>query len=173
MAEQRHWHAIVTRRGERSVTDGSAPTAHDISWAHIIPKGESNMMASSKPPSVPTVLVVEDDPMLRMLTASELQDAGFDILEAEDADEAIEILETRADIRVVYTDIEMPGSMDGLKLASMVRDRWPPVEIIVTSGKRLPDADQLPQRSRFFPKPTDPSVIAKTIREFCLTTGGT
>ena len=124
-------------------------------------------MASSKPLSPPVVLVVEDDFLLRSTTAGGLQDAGFDVLEAQDADEAIKILETRADIRVIYTDIEMPGSMDGLKLAAVVRDRWPPVEIIVTSGKQMPDSDQMPQRSRFFPKPADFNAIAKTIREFC------
>jgi CheY-like chemotaxis protein len=119
----------------------------------------------------PVVLVVEDDPLLRLTTAEGLQDAGFDVIEAQDADEAIKILETRADIRVIFTDIEMPGSMDGLKLAAMVRDRWPPVEIIVTSGKQMPEAEKLPQRSRFFPKPTDFTTVAKTIREFCTTPG--
>jgi len=122
---------------------------------------------ASKSQSPPVVLVVEDDPLLRMMTAEGLTDSGFTVIEAEDADEAVRLLETRADIRVVYTDVEMPGSMDGLKLAALVRDRWPPVEIIVTSGKHTPEINQLPQRSLFFPKPTDFMVIAKTIREFC------
>jgi CheY-like chemotaxis protein len=82
----------------------------------------------------PVVLVVEDDFLIRMNAAGMIEDAGFDAVEAANADEAIVILEARLDIRVVFTDIQMPGSMDGLKLAAAIRGRWPPIKIVATSG---------------------------------------
>lgn len=81
------------------------------------------------------VLVVEDDPLLRMHAVDIVEDAGFTAIEARDADEAIAILEKRSDITLLFTDIQMPGSMDGLKLAHAVRDRWPPIKIVVVSGQ--------------------------------------
>src|SRR5580704_9352738 len=104
-------------------------------------------------PSKPVVLVVEDEPFILSDAVTMIEDAGFEAIEATSADEAIDILTARSDIRVVFTDIEMPGSMDGLKLARAVREKWPPVELIVTSGKwDLTDAD-LPARGRFIGKP--------------------
>jgi CheY-like chemotaxis protein len=82
----------------------------------------------------PVVLAVEDEPLTLMLAVDMIRDAGFEPLWASNADEAIRILESRDDIRIVFTDINMPGSMDGLKLAQAVRGRWPLVKIIVTSG---------------------------------------
>src|SRR3954468_18520562 len=82
----------------------------------------------------PLVLIVEDEYLVRIHAAEVIRDAGFEVMEASNADEAIVILESRPDIRVVFTDIQMPGSMDGLKLARAVRDRWPPVQIVATSG---------------------------------------
>jgi CheY-like chemotaxis protein len=79
-------------------------------------------------------LVVEDETFVRMDVVEMLRVAGFDVLEAANADEAIGMLERSTDIRLVVTDIDMPGSMNGLKLAAAVRDRWPPVSIIATSG---------------------------------------
>ena len=80
------------------------------------------------------ILVVEDDFLWRMDAVQMIEEAGFDVLEAANADEAIPILETRSDINVIFTDINMPGSMDGLKLAHAVKGRWPPIKIIATSG---------------------------------------
>jgi CheY-like chemotaxis protein len=77
------------------------------------------------------VLVIEDDPAIRLLVSDIVADSGFEALEAADADEAVQILESRGDIRAVFTDINMPGSVDGLKLANAVRDRWPPTHIFV------------------------------------------
>lgn len=99
-----------------------------------------------------TVLVVEDDSLLRFSAADELSEAGFDVIQAGSADEAIEILSVRTDIRVVLTDIEMPGSMDGLWLAAFVRDRWPPIHIIVTSGRNASAPTELPSGAVFFRK---------------------
>lgn len=108
------------------------------------------------------VLVVEDEILIRLSIVDELSDHGFQVFEAGNADEAIGILEQHQEIRLVFTDIDMPGSMDGLKLAAFVRDRWPPIKIIITSGRFLPEAHQLPEEVRFFPKPYDyASVIAE------------
>ena len=96
-----------------------------------------------------TILVVEDDILLSLDTSDALKDAGYDVIAAANADEAIKILETRNDIRTIFTDINMPGSMDGLKLAAGVRDRWPPIHIIVTTGMRAPYRDEMPANSAF------------------------
>ena len=107
------------------------------------------------------VLVVEDEALLLFSIADNLKAAGFDVLEANNADEAIEILVAHPEIHLLFTDVDMPGSMDGLKLSAMVRNRWPPVQIIVTSGKQRPGADQLPENGVFLPKPYTPqSVVA-------------
>ena len=98
-----------------------------------------------------TVLVVEDEPIIRLISLIELEDAGFITIEAKDADEAIAILEKRQDIDFIFTDVNMPGSMDGAKLAAAVRDRWPPVHIIVTSGRVKPA--RMPAEAIFIPKP--------------------
>lgn len=112
-----------------------------------------------------TVLVVEDDVLVRMDIVQSLEDDGFDVLEASNADEAIVLLTAHPEVRLMFTDIDMPGSMDGLKLATAVRDRWPPVNIIVTSGHRAMSTDTLPVVGRFFNKPYDPSKIIQAIRE--------
>ena len=99
------------------------------------------------------VLVVEDEFLSRLHAVNLVEDAGYMAVEAFNAEEAIAILEARKDIRIVFTDVDMPGTMDGLKLAHAIRTRWPPIELIVTSGHfHLTGAD-LPERRRFFPKP--------------------
>ena len=82
----------------------------------------------------PVVLIVEDEFLIRLHAAQIIEEAGFDVIEASNADEAISILEVRSDITVLFTDIQMPGSMDGLKLAAAVKGRWPPIKIVATSG---------------------------------------
>lgn len=114
----------------------------------------------------PVVLVVEDEFLFRMQAAGMVLEAGFEVVEAGNADEAIAILESRRDIHVVFTDIQMPGSMDGLKLARAVRNRWPPVHIVATSGfYSIRDGD-LPEGSVFLQKPYSPHQIAKTLQGF-------
>src|SRR4051794_17043193 len=111
------------------------------------------MMTKARPPSV--VLVVEDELMLRMRAVDIVQDAGFIPVEAVNADEAIQILESRNDIMVLFTDIQMPGSMDGLRLAHLVHTRWPHIKIILVSGQiAVTEADK-PEDSKFFPKPLE------------------
>jgi CheY-like chemotaxis protein len=92
-----------------------------------------------------------------------MEEAGFE--EEASADEAIAILERRLDITVVFTDIQMPGSMDGIKLAAAVRDRWPPIKIVATSGHVKLGAGDLPQGGRFLPKPYSPAEIKKILGE--------
>ena len=87
-------------------------------------------------PTGPLVLVVEDEPLLRLAAVEMVEDAGYVAVEAADAFEAVRILESRDDIRIVFTDIDMPGGMSGVTLAAAIRDRWPPIDIIMTSGRR-------------------------------------
>jgi CheY-like chemotaxis protein len=110
------------------------------------------------------VLVVEDLPVLRLMAAAVAEDAGFEAVEAANADEAVRILESREDIRIVFTDIDMPGSMDGMKLAACIRDRWPPVEIILTSGHFAAKDVVLPARGVFVAKPYDPRAVSEAMR---------
>lgn len=120
-------------------------------------------MGQTNPLKKEVVLVVEDEPLLRMMAMDLVEDAGFDVVEAANADEAVKILEARNDIRIVFTDIDMPGSMDGMKLALAVRDRWPPIDIIIVSGHvRVADRD-LPDRSLFFSKPYDTQKITAAL----------
>jgi len=116
----------------------------------------------------PVVLVVEDEVLLRMDAAEVIQSAGFDVLEARSADEAISILEQRNDIRLIVAAINMPGSMDGVKLAHFVKNRWPPIKIIATSGHAKIDANELPEGSLFVPKPYAGAEVADTIHELIL-----
>lgn len=111
-------------------------------------------------------MVVEDEPLVRLNAVEMVVDAGFDAVEAANADEAIHILESRDDIRIVFTDIHMPGSIDGLKLAHAVRDRWPPIRLIVTSGRMTVRESALPTGGRFFSKPYRSSEIAQALQEF-------
>ncbi len=101
------------------------------------------------------VLVVEDEPLLLLDACDTVRDAGFDPVPASNADIAIGILEARSDICIVFTDVDMPGSMDGIRLAAAVRKRWPPVEFLVVSGHRDVELSELPDHSRFFAKPYD------------------
>ncbi|MDH2326410.1 response regulator [Cereibacter sp. SYSU M97828] len=101
------------------------------------------------------VLIVEDEPLLRLAAIDMVDEAGFSALSAANATEALLILEERQDIRIVLTDVDMPGGVDGVQLAAMVRDRWPPISIIVVSGHRHITADLLPDQAVFFDKPYD------------------
>ena len=117
----------------------------------------------------PVVLIVEDELLLRMDAIDVIAAAGFEVIEAANADQAIEVLEGRPDITVVFTDIQMPGSMDGLKLARAVRGRWPPIKIVATSGHIHVRETDLPEGGRFLPKPYSPDEVTGMLREL---TGG-
>jgi two-component system, response regulator PdtaR len=109
------------------------------------------------------VLIVEDSAIIRMSAVDLVLSAGYEALEAGDADEAIRILEGRDDIDLVFTDVQMPGTMDGIKLSHYIRDRWPPVKLIVASGAAIVEESMLPGGSRFFPKPYDDFSITEAM----------
>src|SRR5579859_6909156 len=106
-------------------------------------------------PELPKVLVVEDEMLLRMRAVDIVEDAGFTPIEAANADEALAILESRSDVDLLFTDIQMPGSIDGLRLAHAVHERWPSIKIILMSGKLTPTDSERPTDSRFFGKPLE------------------
>jgi two-component system, response regulator PdtaR len=104
-------------------------------------------------PRRPVVLLVEDELLVRMATADALEDAGFDVIETANAEAAQGILAHRTDIQVLFTDVKMPGALDGLELADLVRRRWPHILIVVTSGHLNPENGSLPENAVFIPKP--------------------
>ena len=112
------------------------------------------------------ILVVEDEFLINVVTSDDLRSAGYEVMSAYNADEAIKILEHRSDIDTLFTDVDMPGSMNGLRLAAAVHDRWPPVHIIITSGKAAPARSQMPQGSRFIPKPWQVREVVGALRNF-------
>ena len=122
-------------------------------------------MSSVRAGASTNVLVVEDEMVLRMRAVDIVEDAGFTAVEAVNADEALSILESRSDIALLFSDIQMPGSMDGLKLAHAVHDRWPAIKIILVSGQvKLCDADK-PANSRFFGKPLEVKQMIAELQE--------
>lgn len=110
------------------------------------------------------VLVVEDDPLIRLGMVGLVEDWGFEVIEAASADEALTQLNRFHQIGLVITDVDMPGSMDGLKLSHAIRLRWPPIPIIVVSGKAAIGPDRLPERAMFFSKPVRDSVLHAAAR---------
>jgi two-component system, response regulator PdtaR len=111
------------------------------------------------------VLIVEDEPLIRINAVDMIEAAGFDVVQAGNADEAINILEARSDIQLVFTDIQMPGSMDGLKLAAAVRGRWPPIKIVATSGHYAIRDGELPAGSVFLQKPYNSATVGRVLHE--------
>src|ERR1700692_1898375 len=129
----------------------------------LIPKASVMMVLDHSAVSA-VVLIVEDEMLLRMRAVDMVKDAGFTPVEAVDADEAVAILEARSDVALMLTDIQMPGTMDGLKLAHTVHKRWPPIKIILVSGQlKLADID-IPLDSRFFGKPLDAAEMIAELR---------
>ncbi len=122
-------------------------------------------MGREVPGQRPVVLVVEDESLIRMNAMAMVQEAGFHPIAASDADEAIRILESRNDIQAVFTDVHMPGSMDGIRLARVVRNRWPPVALIVTSGQTNVLETDLPTGGRFLRKPYEPVQLETALRQ--------
>jgi CheY-like chemotaxis protein len=113
----------------------------------------------------PIVLVVEDEMLLRMRVVDMVEDAGYISVEAVDADDAFAILQSRSDIALLFTDIQMPGSMNGLQLAHAVHARWPPIKIILASGQLQLSSRDIPQDSRFFGKPLKADEMIAEMRD--------
>jgi two-component system, response regulator PdtaR len=112
-------------------------------------------------PSSKTVLVVEDEPLVRIFACEILTDAGYLVVEASTADEALQLLD--AGIAAVVTDIEMPGSIDGLQLARRIETQWPTIGVVIVSGRRLPNPDELPHRALFLAKPYSTEHLIDTV----------
>ena len=110
------------------------------------------------------VLVVEDEPLLMMMAIDIVEGAGLEAIEATNAQDAIIILEARTDIAVIMTDVEMPGTMNGLRLAASIHHRWPLVGIIVVSGRVSVGVADLPENGIFFQKPYDAEALAHAVR---------
>jgi CheY-like chemotaxis protein len=110
------------------------------------------------------VLLVEDELFVRMATADALMDAGFEVIETVNAQAALEMLARRADIQVLFTDVKMPGAMDGLELAALVRRRWPHILVVITSGHLKPESDELPDDTVFIAKPYGEKAPAAVIQ---------
>ena len=116
-------------------------------------------------PASPAILIAEDEFLSRMDSADMIENAGFEVVQASNADEAIAILQAHPAIHVVFTDIQMPGSMNGLKLARFVRNRWPPIKTVATSGLLRVGAENLPAGSVFLPKPYRGAQVVAPLRE--------
>lgn len=111
-----------------------------------------------------TILVVEDEMLIRVISAEMLEDAGFKVIEADSADEALKILGRTEDVQVLFTDIRMPGSMDGLQLAALVHKHWPNIKLLLTSGHCSLVATEVPEGGRFVPKPYSLAAVVTEIR---------
>lgn len=123
------------------------------------------MVPSASPDHpAPTILVVEDEVFIRMVSADMLTDAGYHVLEAENAAEALAVLESAETVELLFTDVRMPGSMNGLELAATVHVRWPKVHLLVTSGHHMLADDEVPDDGRFLAKPYRLSDVLAEVR---------
>jgi len=113
----------------------------------------------------PLVLVVEDEPFVRMIATEGLEDAGFKVIEAATADDALMILNARDDVGVLFTDVNMPGTVNGVELARMVHERWPQLRIIITSGRDRPRREDIPDDGCFVAKPYRPGEVVHVIEQ--------
>jgi CheY-like chemotaxis protein len=113
------------------------------------------------PTAASVVLVVEDEDLVRRMAVDTLEDEGFTLVEAATADEALALLEVRDDIAILFTDIEMPGSMNGLELASHVAVRWPHIRLVITSGRVRLSNQAVPDHGKFVAKPYYPDQLLK------------
>jgi len=122
-------------------------------------------VGQSKPVGSNTSLIVEDEAIVRFELIDLFEEEGYRVFAAANAEQAISILDDHGEVRVVLTDIDMPGTMDGLKLAHYVRKRFPPTLLLVASGRRSVPPDQMPEHSAYFAKPFDPAAMLRKIDE--------
>lgn len=123
-------------------------------------------MESTVRSRVTVVLVVEDEPLIRMSAMMLFQGLGYRTFEAANADEAIALLETHAEITIVFTDVQMEGSMDGIALTHYAAGRWPPLRFIIVSGGVTPRLDELPVGAVFLAKPYADAAVGRCIAQF-------
>ncbi len=120
----------------------------------------------------PTVLVVEDDALIRLVATELVEDLGFAVFEVPSADDALAMLELHEEITIVFTDIHMPGSINGLELASLTHQRWPAVGFVIVSGEHRTEPGQIPPGAQFFSKPYSPEVISATLLQMATEAAG-
>jgi two-component system, response regulator PdtaR len=127
-------------------------------------------MTPKGPEDPPVVLVVDDEPLVRMTAVDELEDAGFHTLEAANADGALAVLEARSnEVQVLFTDVNMPGSMNRMALAEQVHRRWPHIRLLISSGYARPHPDEIPDNGHFVPKPYRGASLVRHIAEMIQT----
>ena len=114
-------------------------------------------------PAPSLVLVVDDEAILRFLATDTLEDHGYRVIEAADAETALQLLAEHPDVRVLFTDVNMPGTLDGLALAREVHARWPTIKLIVTSGRLNLSASEIPDAGHFVPKPYSPDILIEHV----------
>ena len=122
---------------------------------------------ASPPAAKPVVLIVEDETLLAFFAREVMEGAGYEVLVADNAGDAVIELERRLDIRVVLTDVQLPGSMDGLRLAEVVRSRWPPIALVITSGRIALAAAEMPAQSVFLSKPYAQKDLCRAVQSAC------
>ena len=115
-----------------------------------------------------TVLVVEDEAMVNLDVSEALRDEGFETVQSYSGEEALSVLEARSDIRVVFADVNLPGTIDGIQLAREVQRRWPQIELLMTSSHKaseLGELDVVTHHGRFVPKPYPAHAVARRIHD--------
>jgi CheY-like chemotaxis protein len=118
----------------------------------------------AKAPLQAAVLVVEDEELVRLVSCEKLEQAGLSVLEASDAEQGMALLEAHPNIRVLVTDVRMPGWMSGIDLARQVGKRWPEISILVTSAYYSAEDDELPENMTLLPKPFSPDALVRQVR---------
>ena len=141
--------------------------------AHLPKLGAPPPLHSGLSNNIQVILVVEDSPLIRLNAVSAFEEAGFGVLEAGSADAAVALLEDGASVCLVFTDVSMPGTMDGLELVVFVRSRWPAIKLIVASGKTIIEEGQLPEDVVLFRKPYSDAAIVEAARSLLMRRCGT
>src|SRR5215204_3271789 len=114
----------------------------------------------------PIVLVAEDEPLVRMVAIDILEDAGWTVIEAANAEAALSVLNQRSDVQVLITDVEMPpGPLNGFDLARLTHEQFPQVSVIIVSGKVRPRPGDLPSGARFVQKPYSATTLTRLVHE--------
>jgi two-component system, response regulator PdtaR len=125
-------------------------------------------MDKRSPSQKPVILVVEDEPLVRFVAADVLEEEGFAVAEATNAENALRVLENRRDVNLVFTDIQLPGDLDGMGLVRRVHERWPKIQLVITSGRKRPTPAEMPNDGRFIAKPYSAQDLLREINDLGL-----
>ncbi|MGV1848023.1 MULTISPECIES: response regulator [unclassified Rhizobium] len=115
----------------------------------------------------PIALVVDDEPLILMDTADMISDEGYAVVEARTADQAFEFLQKHSSLQLLFTDVQMPGDLDGFQLAMLVAERWPHICVIVASGAARPGPNDIPENARFIAEPFSADLVHQVLRDHC------